>query len=95
MSTNPAVGAVDPAEVAKFDAAAHRFWDERGEFRLVEARVGNHGVVPIEHLPIAVPGPVGSRQRCIHSGLGQPVAPGDAHQQQRSADEDDRARRTF
>ncbi len=24
---------VDPAEVAKFDAAAHRFWDERGEFR--------------------------------------------------------------
>lgn len=33
MSTNPAVGAVDPAEVAKFDAAAHRFWDERGEFR--------------------------------------------------------------
>jgi 2-polyprenyl-6-hydroxyphenyl methylase/3-demethylubiquinone-9 3-methyltransferase len=23
----------DAAEVAKFDAAAHRFWDERGEFR--------------------------------------------------------------
>jgi len=23
----------DPAEVAKFDAVAHRFWDERGEFR--------------------------------------------------------------
>ena len=33
MSTNPPAGAVDPAEVAKFDAAAHRFWDERGEFR--------------------------------------------------------------
>ena len=28
-----APGAVDPAEVAKFDAAAHRFWDEQGEFR--------------------------------------------------------------
>ena len=26
-------GASDPAEVAKFDAAAHRFWDENGEFR--------------------------------------------------------------
>jgi 2-polyprenyl-6-hydroxyphenyl methylase / 3-demethylubiquinone-9 3-methyltransferase len=25
--------AADPAEVAKFDALAHRFWDERGEFR--------------------------------------------------------------
>jgi 2-polyprenyl-6-hydroxyphenyl methylase/3-demethylubiquinone-9 3-methyltransferase len=24
---------VDPAEVARFDALAHRFWDERGEFR--------------------------------------------------------------
>jgi 2-polyprenyl-6-hydroxyphenyl methylase/3-demethylubiquinone-9 3-methyltransferase len=26
-------GLADPAEVAKFDAAAHRFWDEHGEFR--------------------------------------------------------------
>jgi 2-polyprenyl-6-hydroxyphenyl methylase/3-demethylubiquinone-9 3-methyltransferase len=25
--------AADPAEVAKFDALAHRFWDERGDFR--------------------------------------------------------------
>ena len=25
--------AVDPAEIAKFEAAAHRFWDLRGEFR--------------------------------------------------------------
>jgi len=28
-----ATSQADPAEVAKFDAAAHRFWDERGEFR--------------------------------------------------------------
>jgi len=28
-----ATAQADPAEVAKFDAAAHRFWDERGEFR--------------------------------------------------------------
>lgn len=29
----PAQSAVDPAEVAKFDALAHRFWDESGEFK--------------------------------------------------------------
>jgi 2-polyprenyl-6-hydroxyphenyl methylase/3-demethylubiquinone-9 3-methyltransferase len=31
--TGPDAGLADPAEVAKFDAAAHRFWDEQGEFR--------------------------------------------------------------
>ncbi len=29
----PAPSATDPAEVAKFDALAHRFWDEAGEFK--------------------------------------------------------------
>jgi 2-polyprenyl-6-hydroxyphenyl methylase/3-demethylubiquinone-9 3-methyltransferase len=35
MGPNPGGAAVthDPAELAKFDAAAHRFWDESGEFR--------------------------------------------------------------
>jgi 2-polyprenyl-6-hydroxyphenyl methylase/3-demethylubiquinone-9 3-methyltransferase len=41
MSENPSV---DPAEVAKFDAASHRFWDEEGEFgplhRLNPVRLG-------------------------------------------------------
>jgi 2-polyprenyl-6-hydroxyphenyl methylase/3-demethylubiquinone-9 3-methyltransferase len=30
---SPAPSASDPAEVAKFDALAHRFWDEAGEFK--------------------------------------------------------------
>jgi 2-polyprenyl-6-hydroxyphenyl methylase/3-demethylubiquinone-9 3-methyltransferase len=30
---SPAPFAADPAEVAKFDALAHRFWDEAGEFK--------------------------------------------------------------
>lgn len=33
MSASTHPGAADAAEVAKFDALAHRFWDERGEFR--------------------------------------------------------------
>jgi 2-polyprenyl-6-hydroxyphenyl methylase/3-demethylubiquinone-9 3-methyltransferase len=41
MIENPSV---DPAEVAKFDAVAHRFWDEDGEFgplhRLNPVRLG-------------------------------------------------------
>lgn len=32
-TTNAPAGTHDPAELAKFDAAAHRFWDEAGEFR--------------------------------------------------------------
>ena len=31
--SGPAQGGAEAAEVAKFDAVAHRFWDERGEFR--------------------------------------------------------------
>ena len=30
---SPAATAADPAEIAKFDALAHRFWDEAGEFK--------------------------------------------------------------
>jgi 2-polyprenyl-6-hydroxyphenyl methylase/3-demethylubiquinone-9 3-methyltransferase len=30
---SPAASAADPAEIAKFDALAHRFWDEAGEFK--------------------------------------------------------------
>ncbi|MCP5472248.1 MAG: bifunctional 2-polyprenyl-6-hydroxyphenol methylase/3-demethylubiquinol 3-O-methyltransferase UbiG [Sinobacteraceae bacterium] len=33
MNTPLRAESADPAEVAKFDAAAHRFWDEHGEFR--------------------------------------------------------------
>lgn len=32
MSTSPASSA-DPAEIAKFEALAHRFWDSEGEFK--------------------------------------------------------------
>jgi 2-polyprenyl-6-hydroxyphenyl methylase/3-demethylubiquinone-9 3-methyltransferase len=31
--SSTAAAAADPAEIAKFDDLAHRFWDERGEFR--------------------------------------------------------------
>ena len=31
--TTPHTAAADPAEIAKFDDLAHRFWDEHGEFR--------------------------------------------------------------
>jgi len=31
--TNPAQSSADPAEIAKFDALSHRFWDESGEFK--------------------------------------------------------------
>jgi 2-polyprenyl-3-methyl-5-hydroxy-6-metoxy-1,4-benzoquinol methylase len=39
MPPEPAVAgvAVDPAEVAKFDAVAHRFWDPDGEFKPLHA----------------------------------------------------------
>jgi len=39
MPPEPAVAgvAVDPAEVAKFDAVAHRFWDPEGEFKPLHA----------------------------------------------------------
>jgi 2-polyprenyl-6-hydroxyphenyl methylase / 3-demethylubiquinone-9 3-methyltransferase len=30
---SPSFPAADPAEIAKFDALAHRFWDEAGEFK--------------------------------------------------------------
>jgi 2-polyprenyl-6-hydroxyphenyl methylase / 3-demethylubiquinone-9 3-methyltransferase len=32
-TTAPAGSAADPAEIAKFEAAAHRFWDVDGEFK--------------------------------------------------------------
>jgi 2-polyprenyl-6-hydroxyphenyl methylase / 3-demethylubiquinone-9 3-methyltransferase len=32
-STPPPAGTGDPAEIAKFEAAAHRFWDVDGEFK--------------------------------------------------------------
>ena len=39
MPPEPVVAgvAVDPAEVAKFDAVAHRFWDPDGEFKPLHA----------------------------------------------------------
>ncbi|HXC59226.1 MAG TPA: bifunctional 2-polyprenyl-6-hydroxyphenol methylase/3-demethylubiquinol 3-O-methyltransferase UbiG, partial [Steroidobacteraceae bacterium] len=32
MNPSPA-GSADPAEIAKFEAVAHRFWDSEGEFK--------------------------------------------------------------
>jgi 2-polyprenyl-6-hydroxyphenyl methylase/3-demethylubiquinone-9 3-methyltransferase len=46
----------DPAEVAKFDAAAHRFWDERGEFRAL------HRLNPVRLAFVADRAPLAGRR---------------------------------
>lgn len=56
-------GAADPAELAKFDAVAHRFWDERGEFRPL------HRLNPVRLAYVAERAPL-EGQRVVDVGCG-------------------------
>ena len=51
---NPGGRGADPAEIGKFDAIAHRFWDPQGEFRPL------HAINPVRTAWIA--------QRCLLAG---------------------------
>jgi 2-polyprenyl-6-hydroxyphenyl methylase/3-demethylubiquinone-9 3-methyltransferase len=55
--------AADPAEIAKFDALAHRFWDEAGEFKPL------HRLNPIRAAYIADRAPLQDR-RVLDVGCG-------------------------
>ncbi len=55
--------AVDPAEVAKFDALAHRFWDEAGEFKPL------HRLNPLRAAYVAARSPLAGR-RVLDVGCG-------------------------
>ncbi len=55
--------AADPAELAKFDAVAHRFWDERGEFRPL------HRLNPVRLAYVAERAPLDGR-RVVDVGCG-------------------------
>jgi len=60
---SPAATAADPAEIAKFDALAHRFWDEAGEFKPL------HRLNPIRAAYIADRAPLQGR-RVLDVGCG-------------------------